>query len=239
MMAQVGQKLLEVGLISEAQLDAALERKRETGAPLGDVFVEMGLATARIVGMILEEAIGVPYVDLSEITIESDLLRKVSEKYQRRHRVIPYKLEGQRLYVAMSDPLNIMIIDDLSMMTSHKIVPMLSLNTEIQDAFSRAYTVKNAAESVLREIEDAQVQSSEPELSIDQLAELAEDAPIIRLVNSIIAGGVNGGASDVHIEPQEQHVRVRYRMDGLLYEQMTIPSHHHPALVRASRSWPT
>src|SRR2546423_2773336 len=90
--------------------------------------------------------------------------------------------------------------------------------------------MRTAAESVLKEIENAE-QVVETDLSVDQLVDLAEDAPIIRLVNSVIAGGVTGNASDIHIEPQEHSVRVRYRMDGILYEQMTIPTHHHPAVV--------
>jgi type IV pilus assembly protein PilB len=230
-MGQMGQKLIEAGLINEEQLEMALERKRETGAFLGEVMMEMGLVTARIVGKVLEELISVPYVDLSEVPIDQQVLGLVSEQYQRRHRLIPFKVEGNRLYVAMSDPLNVMIIDDLNMMTGLKIVPILALTSELNDAFNRAYTVKNAAESVLREIENAEQQTAEPDLSVDQLVDLAEDAPIIRLVNSIIAGGVNGSASDIHIEPQEKTVRVRYRMDGLLYEQMHIPTHHHAAVV--------
>jgi len=230
-MGQMGQKLIEAGLLCDSQLEAALERKRETGEFLGEVLIEMGLATPRIVGKVLEELISVPYVDLSEVPIDQQVLGLVAEQYQRRHRIIPFKIEEKRLYVAMSDPLNVMIIDDLNMMTGLKVMPTLALNSELNDAFNRAYTVKNAAESVLREIENAEQQTAESELSVDQLVDLAEDAPIIRLVNSIIAGGVNGSASDIHIEPQEKTVRVRYRMDGLLYEQMHIPPHHHAAVV--------
>jgi type IV pilus assembly protein PilB len=230
-MGQIGQRLLSAGYISEAQLEAALERKHQTGEFLGEVLIEMGFVSSKVVGSALEEAINIPYVDLAETTIDPHTLGLVSEHYQRRHRVLPYQTEGRRLFVAMSDPLNVMVIDDLHLMTGLKIVPMLALNTEIQDAFNRVYSMKNAAESVLKEIETAEQSAFEPELSVDQLVDLAEDAPIIRLVNSIIAGGVNGSASDIHIEPQEKNVRVRYRMDGILYEQMTIPPHHHPAVV--------
>jgi len=231
MMGQLGQRLVQAGHISEAQLEAALERKKETGGFLGEVLIEMGAVSAKVVGAALEETINVPYVDLSETQIDLLALELVSEQYQRRHRVLPFKQESRRLYVAMADPLNVMVIDDLHLMTGMKVVPMLALNTEIQDAFNRVYSVKNAAESVLKEIEDADPTAAEPEMSVDQLVDLAEDAPIIRLTNSIIAGAVNANASDIHIEPQEKSVRVRYRMDGILYEQMTIPAHHHPAVV--------
>src|SRR5262249_2626871 len=84
---------------------------------------------------------------------------------------------------------------------------------------------------VLKEIRESEESQAEPDLSVDQLVDLAEDAPIIRLVNSVIAGAVNSNASDIHIEPQETVVRVRYRMDGILYEQMTMPTHHHAPVV--------
>ncbi len=230
-MGQVGQRLLTDGHLTAAQLEAAMERKRQTGEFLGEVLVEMGFVSSKVVGKTLEELISVPYVDLTETALDPQVLSLVSEHYQRRQRVIPLKIEGRHLYVAMADPLNVMVVDDLHLMTGMKIVPMLALSHDINDAFNRAYTAKNKAESVLKEIEDAEQSGTEQELSVDQLVDLAEDAPIIRLVNSIIAGGVSSGASDIHIEPQEKSVRVRYRMDGLLYEQMSIPPHHYPAVV--------
>jgi type IV pilus assembly protein PilB len=230
-MGQIGQRLLAAGAITQQQLASALERKRVTGGFLGEVMIEMGIITAKKIGQVLEEATGVPYVDLAEVLVEPRALELVSEQYQRRHRVLPFKFEGRKLHVAMSDPLNVMIIDDLRLMTGMQIVPMLSLQSEITDAFGRAYSARSAAESVLKEIENAEQTKEDQELSIDQLVDLAEDAPIIRLVNSIIAGAVNGNASDIHIEPQEKAVRVRYRVDGILYEQMTLPSHHHAAVA--------
>src|SRR5438132_4479355 len=129
----------------------------------------------------------------------------------------------------MADPLNLMTIDDLHMMTGLKVTPFLALNNEINDALNRAYTAKSAAESVLQEIAGEE-KFSEKDFSADELMDLAEDAPIIRLVNSIIMGAINSAASDIHIEPQEKEVRVRYRMDGILYEQMVIPNGHHAAV---------
>jgi type IV pilus assembly protein PilB len=190
----------------------------------------MGLVHASTVGRLLEESIGVPYIDLSQATVEQSAIDLVPEQYQRRHRVVPFRIDGKQLHVAMADPLNVLVIDDLNMMTAYRIVCHLALGTEIQDCLNRAFTAKSAAELVLKEIE-VTTHNAEPELSLDQLVDLAEDAPIIRLVNSMLSGGIQYGASDVHIEPQEKHVRVRYRMDGILYEQMTIPPAHHPAVV--------
>jgi len=230
-MGKLGQWLVAEGIISDEQLEAALERKRQTGGFLGEVLIQMGFVASKVIGKLLEEAIDVPYIELAEVTPEPEALEMVPEHYQRRHRVLPYKIVDRHIHVAMADPLNVMVIDDLYLMTGLKVVPMLALNTEIQDAFNRIYTVKNAAETALKEIEEKTEEAAEPELSIDQLVDMAGDAPIIRLVNSIILGGINASASDIHIEPQEKNVRVRYRMDGLLYEQMSIPSNHHPAVA--------
>jgi type IV pilus assembly protein PilB len=230
-MGQIGQRLLTAGLITQQQLAAALERKRQTGGFLGEVMIEMGFITANEIGKVLEEATGIPYVDLNEVQVDSHALELVSEQYQRRHRVLPFAIDNRKLQVAMGDPLNVMIIDDLRLMTGLQIVPMLALQSEIMDAFGRAYSARSAAESVLKEIENAEQAREDQELSVDQLVDLAEDAPIIRLVNSIIAGAINGNASDIHIEPQEKAVRVRYRVDGILYEQMVLPSHHHAAVT--------
>ncbi|HSV73000.1 MAG TPA: ATPase, T2SS/T4P/T4SS family [Chthonomonadales bacterium] len=227
---RLGDRLLAEGLISEAQLETALERKRQTGEFLGELVVELGYASSRTIGKILQEGIGISYVDLADVQIDPGALELVAEHYQKRHRVLPYKVEDRRVYVAMCDPLNVMVVDDLHLMTGYRVVPQLVLNTDIQDAFNRVYSARSQAQEVLKEIEDAEEPGLGSDISADKLADLAEDAPIIRLTNSIIAGGVACGASDIHIEPQERAVRVRYRMDGVLYEQMTIPPHHYAAV---------
>lgn len=229
LMGQIGQRLLEGGHITEEQLEQALERKRQTGEFLGEVLVRMGAVSAKVVGSVLSESIGVQYVDLAETTIDPEAVARVPEKYQRRHRLLPYAIEEPFLYVAMSDPLNVMVVDDLRLMTGLKIVPMLALASDIADAYGRAYTVKTETQNLLEQM--LKEENAEPEISVDQLVNMAEDAPIIRLVNSIILGGINSSASDIHIEPQEKSVRVRYRMDGVLYEQMTLPVQHHAAVV--------
>src|SRR5438105_2201391 len=110
LMGQLGQKLLASGHITEAQLDAAMERKRETGGFLGEILIEMGFVASKVIGCALEETVNIPYVDLTEVEIDPQAMDLVSEHYQRRHRLIPYKVEHQRLHVAMTDPLNVMTI---------------------------------------------------------------------------------------------------------------------------------
>src|SRR5438876_1138197 len=179
LMGQLGQKLLLSGHINETQLEAAMERKRQTGGFLGEILIEMGFVQSRVIGRALEDAVNIPYADLAEVEIDPTAVDMVSEHYQRRHRVIPFKVEERQIHVAMTDPLNVMTIDDLHMMTGLKIVPYLALSMEIQDALNRVYSARSAAENVLKEIEQAETNKEEQELSVDQLVDMAEDAPII------------------------------------------------------------
>ncbi len=226
--ALLGQRLIDAGLIGEEQLGIALDKARTHGGFLGDTLVQLGFATSERVGRLLSQIINVPYVDLSVYAIDPEAVAMINESYARQNRVLPISKRPGQLIVAMTDPLNVSILDDLHLMTGLRIVPTLSLEVDIQGAFARAYDSRSSAEMVLREIEANAV---EMEISTDELVTMAEDAPIVRLVNSVISGGVSAKASDIHIEPQRENVRVRYRVDGVLYEQMTVPSAHHPAVV--------
>ncbi len=228
---RIGQQLLAAGLITQEQLDDALAHQVETGGFLGDALVKLGYVRAQLVGEMLSATVGVPYVDLGSMELDPHAFDFIPEEYQRQNGLLPYKFDGEALYVAMSDPLNVVVVDNLRHITGHKIITTLALFEGIQDAFNRAFSLKSAAETVLKEIEESHLNDIEADISTDQLIGMAEDAPIVRLVNSIIAGAVNSKASDIHIEPQEKNVRVRYRIDGILYEQMTFAPQYHAAVV--------
>lgn len=229
--ARVGEQLQAAGLITEEQLEAALAEQKTSGGFLGDVLVRLGFARAELVGEMIAATIHVPFVSLANVEIDSLLFDLVPEEFERHHGVLPLKLEGDTLLVAMSDPLNVPVIDELQLLTGYKISPALALQDDLRVAISRTHSLKSAAESVLREIENSTLVDAEPDVSTDELIDMAEDAPIVRLVNSIIAGAVNARASDIHIEPQENRVRVRYRVDGVLTEQMTYQIQHHRAVM--------
>lgn len=227
---RIGQQLLAAGIITQAQLEAALEQQQHSRGFLGDVLVKMGFVKVELVGQMLAATMNVPYFNPTATALDPEAYTRVPEDFQRQHHLIPCRLEGRKLFVVMSDPLNVPVIESLELITGLRVEPLLALESEITDAFNRIYTVQHAAESVLREIEN-ETTHDEPDLSADQLANLADDAPIIRLVNSIIAGAIGNQASDIHIEPMEKSIRVRYRIDGLLYEQMLYAPQHHPAVV--------
>jgi len=228
---RLGDRLIAAGHLTSEQLAKALDRKRETGRFLGDVIVELGFVPPEIVGEILAEMVGIPYVRLTETDIEPQAAALVPEAVQRAHGLVAYKIDAGMLFCAMSDPLDVLAMDDLQLISGLRIEPRLALRIEIEEAQRRLFSVRVVAQDLIEEIQASDTSVSETDLSADQLAGLAEDAPIIRLVNSIITEGISARASDIHIEPQAGSVRVRYRLDGMLVERMTFPMRLLPAVV--------
>jgi type IV pilus assembly protein PilB len=229
----LGQLLIERRVITEEQLQQALQQKERTGRLLGEVLIELGFVTSDQLGQILRDMVGADYIDLSAVEIDPEALAVLPQDFQRQHGVLPYRLDGSRLYVAMRDPLDIKTIDRINLMSGRDIFPMFAPMPEIQKAFQRLFTLNNAVRSVLLEMEEDYQKdyAEDTELSAIQLEMLAEDAPIIRLVNTIIAEAISARASDIHIEPREHLVRVRYRIDGVLYDQMEFPRSYHAAVI--------
>jgi type IV pilus assembly protein PilB len=226
---RLGERLISDAIIDEDQLRQALERQKLTGEFLGETLVSMGVVSPGQIGPYLEEVSGFPFVDLAEVHVEMEIARLIPENFARNKRVIPFKETGGSVHVAMADPLNLATVDELRANLHRTVVPYLAFANDVDDAVKRAYDVRHKAQSVLDEIPESNVISLED--SLEALVGLAEDAPIVRLVNSIVAGALSAGASDIHIEPQENNVRVRYRIDGIMYEQMILPAHHLSATV--------
>jgi type IV pilus assembly protein PilB len=227
---RIGERLITAGHITEAQLEEALHYKRKNGGFLGDVLVKLGYVSVDVVGQMLADTIGASYIRLDTVSIDPTAVALIPEEYQCEHGVLPYKRDGDSLYVAMSDPLDVVIIDDLTLSTGMRVVPALALSVQIQAAFVHVHKVKMSSQNVLREIQDSQ-EGDAAAMPVDRLMDLASDAPIVRLVNSIMSDAVKYKASDIHIEPRDKDVRVRYRIDGILYEQMTFPFQYLPAVV--------
>ena len=225
---RLGERLLSDGLINDEQLTKALERQRQTGQFLGETLFGLGFVNSNQIGTYLTEVTGFPYIDLAETTIDLEVARLIPEPYARRRQVLPFAERENEILVAMLDPLNLTVVDDLRSRLGRTIVPYLAFANDIDDAIKRTFDVAHRALSVLKEISEPEF---ETEISIEQLLGQAEDAPIVRLVSGLVQGAISAGASDIHLEPGEKSVRVRYRLDGLLYDQMTIPTSHHAAVV--------
>ncbi len=232
---RLGELLLEVGLISSSQLEAALSFQKQKGVRLGKALVELKFVTEEQLVEALEFQLGIPKVDLSRVVVSPEIIALVPQQLARRHQMIPIRRTGKKLVVATSDPFNVVGVDDLRQVTGLEVELVLATESELTEALNRHYGVKGAAEAVLRNLEQEEVPGEEAESedseSTDRLRQLSDDAPIVTLVNLIISQAVRDRASDIHIEPGEKDVRVRYRIDGMLHEVMRPPKKTQAGLV--------
>jgi type IV pilus assembly protein PilB len=219
---QLDQLLLARGLLSEDQLQEAMETAQQRGRSLGRVLIELGFVTEAGLVAILAEQLGLEFIDLADATLDSSAIALVPEATARRHSCIPVRIEDDKLILAMADPANVVAVDDIRALTKRDVRTMVATKVDVQGAINRYYRLDSAAESLAEEAaaaQDADQQSLEEAIG----SAGAEDAPIIKLVNLLITQAVNDRASDIHIEPQERDVLVRYRVDGVLHEVMRPP----------------
>ena len=223
---RLGDVLIADNIIDEHTLRQALERQKQTGQFLGEVLVQQGFVKPAVIGKYLSQRTGFPFVDLSEREIDFSIAREVPEVLARAKCVLPFESTAKTVRVAFADPLNLAIVDELTARLGKTVTPFLGLRSDIEEAITRVYSLRHKAETVLDLLPELEEFTGEEDLEA-----AAEDAPIVRLVNNVVDGAISLGASDIHLEPNEDNVRVRYRMDGLLHEQMIIPKHHAPAVI--------
>ncbi|WP_420809007.1 type II secretion system ATPase GspE [Ammonifex thiophilus] len=216
---RLGERLLEEGLITREQLEEALKIQARTGELLGQVLVRMGAISEED----LNRALGISPSVTRELRVPPELLSLVPEELARNRKVFPLKKEGNRLFLLMANPLDITTIDDLRLLTGLEVEPVRAEEREIRALINRHYGLPE----VERALEELGVSAEETEIE----EALVDRAPIVQLVNSLISGAVDEQASDIHIEPFENEVRVRYRVDGVLHEVMRLPRRMAPPLV--------
>lgn len=219
----LGEHLLARGLVTEEQLVEAQREVAERGRSLGRVLIQLGFVTEGGLVSILAEQLGLEFVDLSEASIDQTAVALVAEPVARRHSCLPVSLDGDTLVVAMADPNNVVAVDDIRAMTKKDVRVVVATKADVMTAINRYYRMDRTAETLAEEV--AAEKEAEDKLSLEaQLSSAgAEDAPIIKLVNLLITQAVTDRASDIHIEPEEHGVRVRYRVDGVLHEVMSPP----------------
>jgi type IV pilus assembly protein PilB len=244
--------LLEKGYVTKEQLDEALRVQKQTKNPdIGAVVIDLGFAGEREVVHARASEAGLPFVDLDKIPPESAAIGAVPERLVKLHNVIPVKREGQILWVAMSNPNDLAAIDDVRLASSLQVRPVMAWSAAIEDAIRKHYASSGggaeAAEAApaspggtkmntdMRALmAQAQVGRELADKGADQGQsdeEMAEQAPIIKLANAVIQKAIEDRASDIHVEPQERAVRIRYRIDGVLMEAMTVPKPLQAPLV--------
>lgn len=232
--AKLGELLIKRQRITPEQLEKALEIQKRTGEKLGEILQKMGLVESREVYEALAEQLGTPYVDLDSYVIDPRIVTLLPEKFCRQHQVVPIGEEGNVLLVAMANPVDVMAIDRMRLMTKREIRPVVATPQDIERTLNAYYGVGESVEELIREAETREslvLPEEEEELKIDQLKALGEEAPIIRVVNMVILQAIRSGASDIHIEPQEDQVRIRFRIDGILQDVTSTSIRVHPAIV--------
>jgi type IV pilus assembly protein PilB len=210
---QLGQIMLELGFITSEQLELALEEHRSTPKSLGRVLIDMGFIKEGDLVRALAEQVGLEFVDLTEFPIDATATALLPEALARRYRALPIGERDGKLLVAMSDPANVYTLDDIRTITGRDVQPVVATANDVERAIQK-YAGMDSQVEALAAVADADVESTE------DLEAALEDAPIVKLVNAIMTQAVGDRASDVHIEPQEKNVRIRFRVDGVLHEPM-------------------
>jgi type IV pilus assembly protein PilB len=223
---RIGDLLLREGLITQEQLNQALSEQRNTGQRLGYILVKDGFVREIEVTKMLARQYRVPAVDLSRFEVDPKLVKLVPSEVALKHTVLPLKREGRTLTVAMAEPTNVQVLDDLKFITRFDIFPVIAGEYTLRNAIERYYEATDAQlQSLLKDISDeGALEVIEDEADEEAAAQqLADDAPVVKLINGLLSDAVKRGASDIHIEPFEHELSVRYRIDGTLVEIMKPP----------------
>ncbi len=211
---QLGQILIELGMITPEQLEQALEEHRRTPKSIGRVLIDMGMIKEGDLVRALAEQVGLEFVDLAEHPIDPTATTLLPEALARRYRAIPIGERDGKLLVAMSDPANVYALDDIRTITNRDVQPLVATAGDVERAIQKFAGMDGQVEALANVAADA-IEGEE-----EQMEAALEDAPIVKLVNAIMTQAVGDRASDVHIEPAERNVRIRFRVDGVLHEPM-------------------
>ncbi|MBI3263451.1 MAG: type IV-A pilus assembly ATPase PilB [Acidobacteria bacterium] len=249
MAVRIGELLLKERRITPSQLQEALSQQKSQGGKLGATLVKLGYVTDEEITALLSKQYAVPSIALSQFEIDATILKLVPAETAQKYQIVPLSRSGATLTIAMTDPTNVFAMDDIKFMTGFNVEPVVASETAVGDAIQRYYgaskasgngaggsngagagSALDAATKALEEMPfvdaadaDVEVLEELEEISADALARQGEEAPVIRLVNVTLMSAIQKGASDIHIEPYEKEFRVRYRVDGLLYNIMAPP----------------
>ncbi len=229
---RIGVQLLESSLITREQLDNAHKLRQREGTSLGAALVRLGALTEADYLQCLARVHRVPAVDLAGIDIPRDIVNLVPPEVASKFQVLPVARNGRQLTLAMANPSNIFAIDDIKFITGYEVRAVVASEAMIKKAIDRHYDSIDSLASVMKEMdEDVEVVEDAQDEDVSAAAAMSEDAPVVKLVNSILSEALRRGASDIHIEPFENKVRVRYRVDGVLQDIMNPPFRMRAAIT--------
>ena len=215
----LGALLMREGLLTEAQLDAALNDQSRSGKQLGRILIELGTISETDLVRTLAKQVGLEYFDLANATIDSSAVSLVSEAVARRYQAVAVGWEDEKLIVAMADPSNVFALDDIRAITGREVKTVVASPTELAATIDRYFRVDAEVDTVARAAADEYSENED----LSSVSEIIEDAPIVKFVNLLITQAVNDRASDIHVEPTEHDLRIRFRIDGVLHEVMRSP----------------
>lgn len=231
---RLGDLLIAAGTITPEELDMGLQRQKETKERLGAALISAGIITEAELIEALRLQLGIEYIDLSKTTIPISLAQVVPKNIAKQFLVVPVRMERDELYLAMSDPMNFYAIEEVKKAVRKKIVPMIATTEGVEHAILVLYGNEGAAraiEAMKREAPIEEDNGEEAQFTGNILNDNINDAPTIRLVNSIIERAILERASDIHIEPKEKELQVRMRIDGVLRKILTIPKNLQNSVI--------
>ena len=219
---RMGEILVSEGKISEEQLQLAAEMQRENRGDLGDILLSLGYVTKMDLAQAVAQRLKLDFIELTENDVDRSLLTMVDQRILRKHGVMPVRMMDEHLIVAMSDPKDLYALEDLRMISGYPITPVVATEEDIGKVQGKLFAIGEGVSEFLEEAASEEFVDDQGEVQLGDGAG-ADEAPIIRLVSSVLQQAVGEGASDIHIEPQAQEVKVRFRVDGVLREVMSIP----------------
>jgi len=232
---RLGDLLVSSGVITEEQLELALKMQKEEmqGKRLGTVLIESGIITENQLIETLQMQLGVEFIDLNNTAIPPEMAQVLPKNIAKKHMVIPVKVVRNELYLAMVDPLNFITIEEVQSATRKKVIPVIATTAAMERAVLNLYSNEGAARAIEEMKKDnvGEVSFEPQKDTVSHIEDDANSAPTIRLVNSIIERAVTEQASDVHIEPREEEVMVRMRIDGMMRNVFTVPKELQSSVI--------
>ena len=228
--------LIKGNLLKKKDLDKALEIQKKSGGSLGKILVDQGFISQRDLVVAVSNQLDVPPIDLTKYKIDKELIKLIPEKVARQYLLLPLSKMGNSLTIVISDPLNVLAIDDLKLMTHFKIDLAIAPENEIKEAINSYYGVRAEMQEISKILEevkpDDEVEMVEDErIDVSEVTEESQKAPIVKVVSLILNEAIKKRASDIHIEPCEKFLKIRYRIDGNLHDVLTLPKKNQNAIL--------
>src|SRR5882724_9382755 len=231
MAVKLGEMLIKAGLLTPQKLQEALEYQKTNGGKLGLNLVKLGFVKEEDITRVLSQQYGVPAINLTKVEVDDTVVKLIPSEVAQKYLIMPVSRTGATLTIAMVDPTNVFAMDDIKFMTGYNVEPVVASEVAIKEAIDRYYgsihalELKKVMDDLAQEENDQNLELLEDEQEVDlaKLEASSEEAPVVRLVNLILTDSIKRGASDIHIEPYEKDFRVRFRIDGVLYEIMQPP----------------